>query len=496
MNLSKSKYCKGVQCPKILWMDEHMPEKCEEILNQAILETGTAVGEAALQYFGEFEKVAFNFEKSKMIEQTSELIKSGANIIAEASFSFNDNFCSVDILQKTSDGYNLIEVKSATDSEKIKDIYLQDVAYQYYVATNAGINIKNAYIMRLNSNYIRQGDLDIKQLFVLTDCTSEILTLQDEVESNIIRIKLAAESKTEPAEGIGARCKKPYECGYRNYCFRNLPENNVYDIGWRMFGTKKDKLYHSGIITFQDVMDNIDNIHLTPNQINQILAVTNPGPPQIQKEQIQEFLDGLIYPLYHLDFETYQQPIPLFDGVYPYQQIPFQYSLHIQEENGNITHKEFLGKEGTDSRRELAENLCKDIGDAGTVLAYNMGFEKGRIDELITLFPDLILKLENINNRMQDLAYPFQAGLYYHRDMAGSWSIKKVLPALCGDDPSLDYHALDLIHNGTEAMEAFANLHEKSPDEIARTRTSLLAYCKLDTLAMIKLLEKMYEAVE
>ena len=232
---------------------------------------------------------------------------------------------------------------------------------------------------------------------------------------------------------IGSRCDTPYECGYKNWCFRNLPKNNIYDIGWSMRGSKKDDAYNSGAITFEDIL--IGGVKLSEKQYRQVKAEVEKSPPQIDKNAIAIFLSEIRYPLYHLDFETYQQAVPLWDYVSPYMQIPFQYSIHIQKEPcGDALHKEFLGKEGVDPRRKLAEQLCTDIPMGACVMAYNMSFEKGRIKELAQLFPDLSKHLLSINDNLIDLATPFQSGAYYCRAMGGSYSIKAVLPALCPDE--------------------------------------------------------------
>ena len=212
---------------------------------------------------------------------------------------------------------------------------------------------------------------------------------------------------------------------------------------------------------------------------------------------IQNFLDTLSYPIYFLDFETMQLAVPKFPGTRPYQQIPFQYSLHyIEKPGGELKHKEFLAESGEDPRRAIAESLCRDIPMHTCVTAYNRGFECGRINELALQFPDLADHLLNIRSNIQDLLTPFQSGFYYNRSMGGSFSIKSVLPALFPDDPELDYHNLEGVHNGGEAMAIFPKIKDMSPDEALKARKDLLAYCKLDTLAMVKVWQKLLDAVK
>ena len=487
MNLSKSRYCKGIQCPKILWMDKNKPEEAKEQNMDAIFATGDEVGDLAKRYFGEFEEVFYSQDKQEMVEQTKELINAGCMNIAEASFFAVTLFCSVDILHKNDDGFDIVEVKSSTN---VSDIYLEDMAFQYYVLTKAGINVKRICNLHINNQYIRQGELDIHGLFVLEDCTEDCLARQHYIQENIDNMLAVAQQVAEPLYDLDLYCDSPYECAYKGYCGRELPENSIFDVRG-LHASKKYEYYHDGIVSFEDILKR--NPKMSAKQYRQVETKVFHKEPEIKKGMIKEFLDTLYYPIYNLDFETFQQPIPMFDGVSPYMQIPFQYSLHVQREKlGKTEHYEFLAKEGIDPRRELAESLCRDIPKNVCVLAYNMSFEKGVIRKLAEQFPDLSAHLLNIHDPIMDLMVPFQKQYYYCEAMEGSYSIKYVLPALCPGDLELDYHALEGVHNGSEASSTYAVLHTKSPEEIARTRKNLLAYCRLDTLAMVKVLEKLY----
>lgn len=485
--MSKSKYCKGVQCPKILWMDTHMTEVKEDVASEAIFRTGKEVGELAREYFGEHALVEFGINKQKMCQDTKDYIKRGNRVIAEASFKYQNNFCSVDILRITEAGVELIEVKSSTE---IHDIYYDDMAYQYYVLSHCGINVTGVFNMHINNEYVRRGELNLHELFELEDCTEKVLHMQGDIEHNLDGIWTCVESIDEPKKELAIYCDKPYECAYKKYCHRNIMEPSVFSIH-RLSASKKYELYSQGIVSLEDVVR--EKPQLSEKQWRQVNSTYYNEMPTIEKEEILEFLGSLTYPLYHLDFETYQQAIPQFDGVKPYMQIPFQYSLHVQRElNGQLEHCEFLGKEGTDPRRALAEQLCEQIPMNVCSLAFNMSFEKTVIKNLAEAYEDLSEHLMNIHNNMHDLMVPFQKQNYYCTELHGSYSIKFVLPALCAKDPELDYHALDGIHNGSEAMNAFADLPNHSTEEIEEIRKNLLAYCRLDTMAMVKILEKLY----
>lgn len=488
--LSKTKYCRGVQCPKMLWMDKYMPEEAVQKDLSRIFQNGTEVGEYAKSYFGGYAEVAYDQDKAKMCQSTQKLLAAGEPVIAEASFAYNGLFCSVDILHITENGADIIEVKSSTT---VNDIYYDDMAFQYYVLSACGIKVNKVYNMHINSSYVRKGQLDLKQLFTLEDCTEQILSKQDEVAGNITYYRSYLQQSEEPNQEIGMQCEEPYECCYKNYCHRGISSPSVFSIQ-RLAMKKKYELYHQGICSYADIMQQTPK--LNANQWKQVKMEVNNEPADINVTEIKNFLSTVKYPLYHLDFETYQQPVPLYDGVKPYMQIPFQYSLHVEHApGGELQHYEFLAKDGADPRRALAEALCRDIPKDVCVMAYNMSFEKMIIRNLAEQFQDLAGHLLSIHDNMVDLMVPFQKKYYYCKEMQGSYSIKYVLPALCKDDPELNYSLLQGLHNGDEAMTAFIQLHNCSEEEKETIRKQLLAYCRLDTLAMVKIMEKLYQII-
>jgi len=485
MYLSKSKYCNGVQCMKMLWLDKFYPEKKEEVSNQSVLDNGSEVGEVAKGLFGEYKDIDFNNDLTKMISDTLEVISNNDQVnITEASFVYKDNFCSVDILRKNNDKYEMYEVKSSTE---IKDIYLDDISYQYYVLTSLGYDVIKASIVYINNKYVRCGELELNKLFNIEDVTSAVISKQEEVNNRINDINNYMIQKDEPKDDIGIHCIKPYDCPFFSYCTRNLPTNNVFNIR-RMRNSTKFDLYHRGVYSYEDLLkEDIDSKYKEQIEF-EILEKAD----KIERKEIQTFMNTLTYPLYFLDFETYQQSIPLYDGIKPYEQIPFQYSLHyIESENSILKHKEFLSEADIDPRRGLAERLVFDIPKDVCILAYNMSFEKTVIKNLAELFPDLREHLLNIRDNIKDLMIPFYNRNYYSKDMHGSYSIKYVLPALFKDDPSLDYHNLEDVHNGSEAMNAFSNMGKLSIEEKEKLRYNLLKYCELDTFAMVKIWEKL-----
>ena len=355
---------------------------------------------------------------------------------------------------------------------------------------------------------------------------------------------LLLENKEEPDVDLSEHCAKPYGCAFLNYCKRQhgVPQDkpSVFDLYRMPFG-KKQEHYHAGRITFEQLRDQ----KLNDKQQMQV-ECTLGQTEHVDKEGIRGFLNKLYYPLYFLDFETMQDAVPKYDGAKVYGQITFQYSLHVKERESIskfvdagrlkftktatfITHREFLApNDGSDPRRPLAEQLCKDIPMDACTLAYNKMFECGRIRELAALYPDLAPHLLNIADHIIDLIEPFRAGYYYVPAMGGSFSIKSVLPALFPNDPELDYHYLDArVQNGGDAMAIFPRLtklqqslpkqgvqtsddsklvmadsHMSHPEilaiqkEIDESREALLRYCELDTWAMVKVWEKLFDIIK
>lgn len=467
VSLSKSKYCRAKQCNKMFWLDKNKPEVAEDVVNDYILETGNKVGEVAKGLFGEHIDIQFGGGLEQMIQDTLENLKNVPNVITEASFQYNNNFCSVDILKNDIDGLEIYEVKSSTE---LKEEHLDDVAYQLYVLLSLGYKVKKVSVVHLNNEYVRRGELELDKLFVIQDVTSMAYSDQKKVKLKVDEIHEYMQNDIEQEQDISPNCFKPYKCVYWKYCTKHLPEKNVFSIS-RMRIDKKFELYNRGKYRYEDLVKQM----LSDRYHQQVEVELYDKGPVINEKEIRQFMKTLTYPLYFLDFETFQQAIPEYDGVTPYMQIPFQYSLHyIEKEGGELKHKEFLAEAGIDPRRSFAESLVENVPDNVCVLAYNMGFEKGRIKDLAYEYADLYNHLMCIYNNIRDLMIPFSSRAYYTKEMEGSYSIKYVLPALFPNDPSLDYHNLPVVHNGSEASAQFATLAEKTKAEQAVIRKGLL----------------------
>lgn len=489
INLSKSTYCSGIQCEKILWLNKYKAEYKVKLDNTNIIETGNEVGQLAKGLFGEYEDVPFD-NRVNMLNKTEELLKNKPNVITEASFVYDNNFCRVDILCNDVDGVEIYEVKSSTE---VKDVYLDDASYQYYVLSNLGLNVKKVCIVYINNEYIRGKELNIKELFNISDITQVAKDKMGEIRANIDyinRFMSEHEEADEPKSDIGMKCFNPYNCPYWEYCTNDLPKPNVFDIHG-MWKSKKFEKYNQNKVSFKD----LEHEKLNPKYMEQIDFELNDREPKIEKQAINNILDTLKYPLYFIDYETFNPAIPEIEGTKPYQQIPFQYSLHIiQEEGAPIEHKEYLAQADDNNLiRHFAEDMIKNLPEDGSVIVYNKSFEASRNKEIGEMYPDLKDEMTRINNNMVDFMIPFKQRNYYTKEMQGSYSIKYVLPALYPDDPELDYSNLPEVHNGSEASDAFKSLKDKTPEEQEKIRKGLLVYCELDTYAMVKLWEKFKE---
>ena len=495
--ISKSKYCAYRQCPKLAWLKQYKPD-AQVLSDDAMsrMETGRQVGTLARGLFGPYTDVTVlnngHLDIPAMIQNTKNEMEKQTAVICEASFSFDGPYCAVDILKKEGGGWAIYEVKSSTSVNR--SIYMEDVSYQTYVLEQCGVKLTGVYLLCLNNQYVYDGCLDLSSLFQIVDVTDLAKAKAGTVEAHITEARKLMASEAEPAIDLSECCEKPGACGFWKYCTRSISRPSVFDL-YSMTFKKKLKYYSEGVISYEDILRKKPK--LNEKQTRQVTYALKEAGNHTEPEKIRGFLQQLSYPLYFLDFETVQPAIPQYIGTKPYSQIPFQYSLHyIEYEGGPLLHREFLAEPEEDPRRRLAEQLCIDIPRGACVTAYNKAFECSRIKEMANTFPDLAEHLMDIQNSIVDLLTPFQSGWYYNRAMGGSFSIKSVLPALFPNDPALDYHNLEEIHHGGEAMAAFPRMADMNQEERERTRRNLLKYCELDTYAMVKVWEKLCEAAK
>ena len=474
---------RGLQCPKSLWLDRNQPEMRTAPSAGLIArwEAGNEVGLFAQQLFPGGVEIPYDGQtKVQQLDATKGLLAKGAQTIYEATFSFDGVFVRADIIHKVQDGWDLYEVKSASD---VKPHFPDDMAIQYFVLSGCGLQLCRAFLVHIDTGYVRRGEIVPEKLFAMQEVTEIVREKQSAIPSEIARMRKVLAAGL-PAIDIGPQCTNPYDCDFIEYCWRHVPENSVFDLKGR--GVDKWALYRKGI----ERMDDVPIEALNSTQRMQVEFHRSRGE-HVNLDAIREFLEGLYFPIYFLDFETYDSPIPPFDGTRPYQQIPFLYSLHRQDSpDGLLRHSEFLAPPGIDPRDELSERLLAAIPEGACVLAYNKTFEARVLKDLAERFPLRRERLLAIAEGMLDLMVPFRRRDIYHWRMEGSYSLKNVLPVLV---PELTYEGM-AIQEGKEASLAYLALDKiKSDKERRKAEDDLRAYCRQDTLGMVKLLEKMRE---
>jgi hypothetical protein len=497
--LSKSKFILGQQCHKSLWLNANgiKPTNPPDDSSKERLSAGNEVGEEAKKLFPGGVEIPFiigNDGFNKMCDLTRAAIKSGNHTIYEASFIKEGIFIRVDIMHLSPEGWDIYEVKS---SSGLRPYHKEDASLQWYVLDKViDLELNDIYVITLNNKYYKKGDIDPTKLFTLNHLSSFVLSNQINVKDELDKILDLANSDIEPEIQIGSHCKKPHSCEYLDRCWpKNTKDlNSVFRL-YRLNTDKKLSLYNQGIDTFEKLDP---SIKLSSTQLNQIKAYEI-SEPIINKIKINSFIEAVNYPISYFDFETFTDAVPIYDGQRAHMQMPFQYSLHIQNsensEHDELAHYEFIADINKDPRRAIAESLLKNLPKSGTIMAYNQSFEISRIKDLAEHFPDIAPDLLKLNGRFLDLIIPFRGGGYYHHDFGGGFSIKKVLPALCADDKRLDYKKLD-ISNGGMASAKYKQMRSQSKEEISLTRKKLFDYCWLDTYAMYAIYSKLQDCIK
>ena len=487
--LSKSTYMRGRQCPKALWLYKHRRELVPPVdpARQAIYDSGTAVGLLAQQLFpgGVDCSPADPRDFGPALAATQRAIAEGRTVIYEAAFLHDGVLAALDILVKDGDalpdgrqGWKAYEVKSSSSA---KEYQWQDAALQAHVIEGCGIALADVSIVHLDSGYVRQGAIDVRKLFAITSVKQLVDVERRDVPARIEALKAVLQGAEAPAVGIGPQCTSPFACDFKAHCWAHVPaEGSVFQLT-RARG-KDWELYQRGIVLLKDIPDSEP---LSGAQRRQVEGAKH-GRAQVDGLALRRWIEDLRYPLHHLDFETFATAVPLFDGTRPFQQLPFQYSLHVQQAPGAApAHSAFLADGSGDPRAAFVEHLLGAIGPEGDILAYNAPFEKLVLKQLAQHLPQHADALQALVDRMKDLHTPFKAGWYVVPAMNGRTSIKVVLPALV---PHLRYDDLAVQEGGTASLLFAQLLAGRYTGDVEQLRTDLLAYCALDTLAMVEVL--------
>lgn len=472
--LSKSKVMSGLQCPKRLYLEIHSPELVQFSRGaERAFEIGHEVGAAAQGLFPEGILIAPEQPLAVTLEQTQQHLSApGSSTLFESTFQHGDVLVKADVLVKHADGTQLVEVKSSTD---LKAHYLQDIAIQSWVIEGAAHSIAHSTLWHIDSDFVYPGGGDYQGLFKAIDVTADIAPLKAAVPGWIEKCQQAL-AGDEPVIAMGKQCNDPNPCPFIDHC---APPTTEYPVTILPRGGKlTESLIEAGYTDLRDVPGH----RLEKESHLRVWRVTRTGIAERDPE-LAEQLKALPYPRYFLDFETIQFAVPVWAGTRPYEQLPFQWSCHVQSQAGAIEHREFLDTAGLAPMRQFAESLLDALDADGPIFVYS-AFEKTTIKGLIKRFPDLAVRLENILQRFVDLL-PLAREHYYHPAMKGSWSIKSVLPTIA---PDLGYDTLGEVRDGGAAQTAYLEIisTQTPPARRDALAADLRAYCGRDTEALVE----------
>jgi hypothetical protein len=450
MQISKSDYMLFLKHPAWLWLKKNDSSKIPAVdeNTQALFDAGHKFEPHAESQFPEGVTLGFSdySEYLSLPQRTQDAIAQGNQVLFQPRFEWKDFTCICDIISFVGENeVDLYEIKAST-SAKVEHEF--DLAFQTAVLEGTGLKVRNIFVIHVNNQYVRSGPVEDYKIALTEDLTSKVRA-KSEITAKYMQLALAVAQQPNMPDPSPALAK---------------------------LGSRKDWL------------------PIYKNIMPQEPAVwTEETKPVIQHDEIKQFLSELKYPLYFLDYETLMSLVPYFDGHRPYQQVPFQYSLHIlQSPDAELEWQEYLHRDNSDPARPLTEQLIKDIGDAGTVLVWYEGFEKARNKELGDMFPEYKAAMGAINNRVVDIMIPIKKKLYDDPRCEGSASIKQVLPVLC---PELSYKSLGIQEGGSaQRLWMEAVLDDKRADQKDQILADLLEYCKLDTLAMVMIYNVLRES--
>jgi hypothetical protein len=474
--LSKSKILSGLQCPKRLYLEVHRPELAETSeATELRFAVGHDVGEVARSLEPRGILIETGGDLTKALQETQAVLSGAENVtLFEATFEHGGVLVKADILGVEDHSRRLIEVKS---SASVKDYHLPDVAVQYWVLKGAGFEPAKVELAHIDTSFVYPGSGDYRGLFAGVDMTNEAQQLQAEVTRWVREFKKVLAGDTPEVE-IGNQCSDPFDCPFYGHCSAgiSMPEYPVTILP--RGGALAAELQAEGYEDLRDVPEG----RLTRPIHQKVWRTTVTGSPELDPEAAK-VLAKYPYPCCHLDFETIAFAVPIWAGTRPYQQIPFQWSCHVEHEDGSIKHHEFLDTSGNLPVKEFAEFLISSVGTSGPIFCYG-AFEGSRLADLGAMLPSLAPELNKIRARLVDLL-PLARKHYYHPKMKGSWSIKDVLPTVA---PELDYSDLE-IQGGDIAQQAYLEAIDPStlPARREAIRQNLLEYCGRDTQALVSI---------
>jgi len=479
ISLSKSTLLRSIQCQKSLFLYKNFynlrdkPDK----ETQRRFNRGHQVGFLARELFPGGKDVSppnpFSYDQS--VKATQVLTEQQFPVIYEASFRYQGITVALDILVCREGKWYGYEVKS---SVKISPTYLQDATIQYLVITRSGLPLSGFSLITVNNNYTRQGPVDIQSLFRITNVAGEIDERIPFVESAINDAVNTLTHPEMPDLPIGPQCYKPYLCDYKSYCWDHIPKNSIFESAAFSL-TEKFSLYQQGMILPADIPTDMS----LPSRQRTLLETEQLGKAFLEEEPLRQFLARVQYPVCFFDLEAAQHAVPPYDGVRPYQAIPFQYSvIRLEKEGADPQRFDFLAPAGADGRSVFVEQFLADTKDAASILVFNELLEAGQLRSLSALFPEYGEMLRDRLSRMVDMETPFKQLWYYHPAQKGGFSMKAILPVLA---PKFHYGDLK-ISDGFEAMALYEQLHEMPEEEKMGWEVALKDYCHMDTYGLLQ----------
>lgn len=461
MQLTKTDFIQYLSCPESLWLLKNKPEHYPHGEFSAFMQKLIREGYEVERYVQDF------FEGS------------GRNVNFQAEFTTDEGlYARVDGLEEMSDGTTVLyEIKSSTSVKTdTKHNHVKDACFQKVCAERAGQQIDRVFLVHLNGEYVRNGEIDTGTMLVFADITKAVETAESETGAEI-DAALAFLASGQDLNGCSCVEKtRANHCDSFGVFNPEVPTPSIYSLP-RMRANKISDLRSMNVLGLNDVSDDFE---LSDNQ-RLVVDSFQEGEPLVDVQAIKDFLSEFSFPLYFFDYETFSSAVPLIDGTSPHKHFPVQYSLHILHTDGSVDHREFLEREARLPDR-LVERMQEDIGPVGTIISWHKSFEQSRNRELAERYPHKTDFLADLNARMVDLEDVFKKD-YVDSLFDGSTSIKKVLPVVC---PHLNYDDLD-VRDGASAMEAWKRMIAAEPDEANEIAKDLLKYCELDTFAMVEI---------
>ena len=478
--LSKSRVLAGLQCLKRLYLECYQRDLADPVdeSRQAIFDAGTAVGVLATERFPGGRLVAEQYYEHSQAVRTTEALLRNTSLpyLYEPAFAFQGVRTRVDILRRSSEGkVDLIEVKSTTG---VKEVHIPDVAAQLYTVEGSGLPVNRAYLMHIDSTYIYDGgDYNLEALFSLADVTEASRSyITEYLPGALSKMWETLRSEKSPEVETGRHCTRPYRCPFFGYCHEQEPDYPIRKLPSLRKGTF-GRLRTAGITAIADVPDEFGGLTEIQSRVRDAVVTGESFVGPNLSGKLGEIEPTMSF----LDFETVSPAIPLYAQTRPYQAIPFQWSLHVRDSDGVLSHSSFLYDGNGDPRREFIASLLRSIPASGSIVTYS-SYERTQMKALARTFPENEAELLALCDRVVDLLQIIR-GEYYHPDFHGSFSIKSVLPALVPDET---YDDLELADGGAAAA-TYARLQaDELPDsERSSLREALLAYCARDTEAMV-----------